>query len=301
MALSPFSVINDDWEPVDDSGFLSPPLNESQPDQHLIFGQWIKDGEIRFRVAITECGKAADGDDKKEATVLFRFAGIDRGYCAGLGAYGAKFFIARMSPSGWQLLAHAGRVSSVPLNRSYALTVKFVGSEITLEENGVRQLSVIDESFQRGQWGLRTRKTRARYTDIEALSSKPVCFVIMPFASELAYVYAEIKKTVERHGFECRRADERYVARPAVEDIKNQIARADLIIVDFTGKNPNVYYEAGLADAWKKQWIVLSQSTEDLTFDVQHIRTILYSDRMGAGQKLCEDLSKALQQSIQHE
>lgn len=115
MPLPPFCVINDDWELLDDNGFVSPPLTESQPDQHLIFGQWIKDGEIRFRVAVAESGKASDGHDKNEATVMFRFAGLGRGYCAGLGSYGTKFFIRRMNPSGWQLLAHAGKVSSVPI------------------------------------------------------------------------------------------------------------------------------------------------------------------------------------------
>jgi hypothetical protein len=39
------------------------------------------------------------------------------------------------------------------------------------------------------------------------------------------------------------------ISRPVVEDLKALIAQADLVIVDFTGKNPNVYYEAGLADA----------------------------------------------------
>jgi len=66
------------------------------------------------------------------------------------------------------------------------------------------------------------------------------------------------------------------------------------VIVDFTGKNPNVYYEAGLADAWKKDWIVLAQSTEDLTFDVQHIRCIQYSNTMGADVKLQTALESAL-------
>ena len=66
------------------------------------------------------------------------------------------------------------------------------------------------------------------------------------------------------------------------------------MIVDFTDKNPNVYYEAGLADAWKKDWIVLAQSTEDLTFDVRHIRCIQYSNTMGADVKLQAALENAL-------
>src|SRR5688572_20124800 len=33
------------------------------------------------------------------------------------------------------------------------------------------------------------------------------------------------------------------------------LAGADIVVVDFTNRNPNVYFEAGLADAWKKKWI----------------------------------------------
>jgi hypothetical protein len=80
-----------------------------------------------------------------------------------------------------------------------------------------------------------------------------------------------------------------------MEDVKQQIAGADLVIVDFTGMNPNVYYEAGLADAWKKDWIVLAQTANDLTFDVRHIRAITYSNKMGADIVLEEDLRRAIE------
>ncbi|MGH9720149.1 MAG: hypothetical protein ACRD8O_08050 [Bryobacteraceae bacterium] len=52
------------------------------------------------------------------------------------------------------------------------------------------------------------------------------------------------------------------------------------------------------SDAWKKKWIILAQSEEDLSFDVRHIRTILYSNRMGAGQKLRADLTNAIRETM---
>jgi hypothetical protein len=80
-----------------------------------------------------------------------------------------------------------------------------------------------------------------------------------------------------------------------MDEVKKRIAGADLVIVDFTGRNPNVYYEAGLADAWQKDWIVLAQASEDMTFDVRHIGSIRYSNTMCADAKLREDLEKAMQ------
>ena len=64
--------------------------------------------------------------------------------------------------------------------------------------------------------------------------------------------------------------------------------------MDFASKNPNVYYEAGLADAMGKDWIILAQSPDDLAFDVLHIRCVLYSNVMGADQKLINDIENAL-------
>ena len=103
---------------------------------------------------------------------------------------------------------------------------------------------------------------------------------------------------MEAIGLDCTRADEVMISRPVVEDLKGLIAQADLVIVDFTGKNPNVYYEAGLADAWKKKWIVIAQSSDDLTFDMRHIRMILYSNKMGADILLRQNLSKAIRETM---
>ncbi len=120
----------------------------------------------------------------------------------------------------------------------------------------------------------------------------------MPFSSELSFVYNVIRETVEAHQLRCVRADEIFVSRPVVEDLKTQIAEADLIIVDFTDKNPNVYYEAGIADALRKKWIVLAQSPDDLTFDVRHLRTILYSNKMGADIILRQNLKQAIYETL---
>jgi hypothetical protein len=155
-------------------------------------------------------------------------------------------------------------------------------------------LVIVDESYQSGQCGLAAWQTRARFENVQVRKAKPRAFVIMPFTSELDFVHGVIERTITQYGIDCVRADQIAISRPVMEDVKAQIAEADLVIVDFTNKNPNVYYEAGLADAWKKDWIVLAQSTDDLTFDVRHIRCINYSNTMGADVKLHTALENAL-------
>ena len=241
------------------------------------------------------------GKDKKEISLVFRLGSPDRFYLAGIGTWDTRFFIGRMEGTDIRMLGSVGRSDSIAYNKTYKITVRMRGSQITLYENGVLQLSVVDESYLSGQWGIRTRNTEARVHDIQTKKSRPRCFVVMPFASELDFVYRVIERVVVEKGFQCVRADKKHTAVPVVEDIKADIAQAELVIVDFTGRNPNVYYEAGLADAWKKKWIIIAQSTEDLTFDVRHIRTILYSNRMGADEKLRTDLANAITETFGEE
>jgi nucleoside 2-deoxyribosyltransferase len=51
---------------------------------------------------------------------------------------------------------------------------------------------------------------------------------------------------------------------------------ASLTVADCTGRNPNVFYEIGLAHALGKPVILITQNSEDIPFDVTHIRYIQY-------------------------
>ena len=191
-----------------------------------------------------------------------------------------------------------GDKNSIEVGKPYHLRVECAGNTITLFENNVPVLSVKDEAYETGRWGLRTYRAQAKFDTVELLPSKPKCFVIMPFAPALKGVYDVIKEVVTSFDIDCERADEIFVSSPVTEDLKKLIAEADLIIIDFTGKNPNVYFEAGLAYAWSKKWILLAQDDDDLAFDVRNIRTIFYANTMGADAQLKEDLRKAIRETM---
>jgi hypothetical protein len=290
-----YSMLDDDWE-VDDSNSFTSPLVEERAEQTLIFADRIRNGSISADITMLESFAARSGKPAMEACLIARYSGSEGYYFAGTGGFDTKFFIGKVLPGPfWQGRQFIGERSSVLPNKTYRLRLDFNGSQITLYENEVQQLILFDESYQIGQCGLKTYKTKARFENVSVTKASPKAFVIMPFASELDYVHRVISHTIESYGIECVRADEIAVSRPVMDDVKAMIARADLVIVDFTGKNPNVYYEAGLADAWKKDWIVLTQTSEDLTFDVRHIRTIRYSNTMGADKQLAENLKKAIE------
>src|SRR5262249_40674396 len=112
-----------------------------------------------------------------------------------------------------------------------------------------------DGAYFSGLCGLRSNYTQAEFKLLDIQAVRPKCFVIMPFDAELDFVYRVIKDTVEKLDMDCLRADERLISEPILDDVKSQIAEADLIVIDFTNRNPNVYFEAGIADAWKKKWV----------------------------------------------
>jgi hypothetical protein len=294
VLLDRYSMLEDDWA-VEGGAFTSPLVPE-RPDQTLLFGDRLRNGSISADITIIESqARRRTQELAMEATLVVRYNGPDSYLYAGTGAFGTKFFIGKVVPGPlWLGRAWVGQPSSVLKDKMYRLRVEFSGNQITLYEHDVQQLTVVDESYQIGQCGLKTWATSARFDNVRVSKARPQAFVIMPFKSELDFVHSVIYQTIGRCGIDCVRADQIAVSRPVMDDVKRQIAEADLVIVDFTGKNPNVYYEAGLADAWKKDWIVLAQSADDLTFDVRHIRCIQYSNTMGADKKLEADLENAL-------
>jgi len=294
LALDRYSMMEDDWRVEKEDAFVSPLVKE-RPGQTILFGERIRNGSISADVTILDSLQRRSGALAMEVTLMARYNGPEAYYYAGTGAFYSKFFVGKVLAGPiWQARQWIGQPSSVFKNKRYRLKLEFKGSRLAFYENDVQQLVVVDDSYQIGQCGLSAWSTRARFEHVCIQKDTPKAFVIMPFATELDFVHSVIESTVEDYGIDCVRADQIAVSRPVMEDVKAQIAGADLVIVDFTGKNPNVYYEAGLADAWNKDWIVLSQSVDDMTFDVRHIRSIRYTNTMGADVKLAKDLGNAL-------
>ncbi len=113
-----------------------------------------------------------------------------------------------------------------------------------------------------------------------------LCFILMPFDPKFKTVYFKgIKPAVKKAKLISKRADEIFAPKPIVQDIWEYINRATLIIADVTERNPNVFYEVGLSHAIPKRLIILTQKKEDVPFDIQHIRWILYKND-GKGRKV---------------
>lgn len=124
-----------------------------------------------------------------------------------------------------------------------------------------------------------------------------LCFVLMPFADEYRKVFDEgIKPTVEFHGLRCLRADDIYSPRPILVSVMDHIARARVVIADLSARNANVFYELGMTHVRKpnERVILIAQNLDDIPFDLQHLRFIVYSLDQGGFEKLRSDLSRMI-------
>jgi hypothetical protein len=110
-------------------------------------------------------------------------------------------------------------------------------------------------------------------------STKPksFCFVLMPFSADFNDIYEfGIKGACTDVDVYCERVDEQVFLGSMLDRIFNQISRADLLVADMTGRNPNVFYEVGYAHALGKNVILLTQQAEDIPFDLKHFPHIVY-------------------------
>jgi hypothetical protein len=112
------------------------------------------------------------------------------------------------------------------------------------------------------------------------------CFVLMPFSKSFSFVYdlgikpalKELEKELGKDiPIVIRRADDKLAVNDnKVHEIESLIDNHDLIVIDITGYNPNVLWELGYCQALRKHIIPLTQSSDDLPFNLRGLDVIEY-------------------------
>ncbi len=86
-----------------------------------------------------------------------------------------------------------------------------------------------------------------------------------------------------------------------MDQVGQGIAHAKVLVAELTSRNPNVFYELGLAHALKKPVVLVSSNEADVPFDLQHIRVIYYdmSDPFW-GNKLLEKVAENILSALRN-
>jgi len=114
-----------------------------------------------------------------------------------------------------------------------------------------------------------------RISEPEAVD-KTLVAVMMPFDKRFDAVFSTLRKAAEAENLQCLRADDIWEDATVIQDVVSLIDRAHVVICDCTGRNANVFYEMGIAHALGRNVILLTQSDNDIPFDVRHLRYLTY-------------------------
>jgi hypothetical protein len=127
------------------------------------------------------------------------------------------------------------------------------------------------------------------------------CFVLLPLREPFTTIYEEAVAPVAAElGLSCGHAAGIFGPGRIMKDVVASITFAEVIVAELTKRNPNVFYELGIAHQEGKQVVLLSQDIEDVPFDLREMRVVQYSwvgseDADALRDALRPNLEKALQ------
>lgn len=118
-------------------------------------------------------------------------------------------------------------------------------------------------------------------------------FMLMPFNLEAMQVYAQCRETVRRLGMELKKSDDGFIEGDLLKSIVADIIMSGIIIANLDGKNPNVFYELGIAHTLGKKTILITRyKPEEMPFNIKNKFIIFY--------ETMEQLDERLGMAIEH-
>lgn len=119
-------------------------------------------------------------------------------------------------------------------------------------------------------------------------------FVLTPFNDKMESTYRLIKDVCKKNRLKCKRGDEEFIQGDIFPHILKHILKARIIIANINGRNPNVFYELGIAHTLDKPSLIVAKNLSDAPFDVRSKRMILYDNETELRDKLDKNIRNAL-------
>lgn len=179
-------------------------------------------------------------------------------------------------------------------------TLKSAGLEVHLDQRtGVPRLGRRDEAFV--STAIESAEAVRKITFSPAVFAVPkseadlaLVTVMMPFKAEFNPVYTAINSACDEQSMKCLRADDIWQNSTFMQDIFDLIYRSRIVVVDFSGRNPNVMYETGIAHTLGKVVVPITQSLDDVPSDLKGHRALHYYPNAEGLATLTSRLSKRI-------
>jgi len=188
-------------------------------------------------------------------------------------------YVTRVRPSGRDLL----------LEYTYDLDLPALPNSFLRDI--ARDLEIDDFEFHHMHWAVkdvdlyrvllrhaqprRQRPTVFQIPDHESIEGTLIS-AMMPFHPKFNAVYETLRRTADAMGLRCRRADDIWENPAVIQDVVSLIDRSAVVICDCTDRNPNVFYEIGIAHTLGREVILITQNDADIPFDLRHLRYVRY-------------------------
>lgn len=131
-------------------------------------------------------------------------------------------------------------------------------------------------------------------TQNDLLIDKRLIFILTPFHDNYSEEYKVIREACTQSGFNAYRGDENYIKGDIFPEMLKLIVKANLIIANVNGRNPNVLYELGIAQALDKPVILISSEPDKLPIDIKSKRFLVYRNYTELQEMIRKELQNLL-------
>lgn len=158
------------------------------------------------------------------------------------------------------------------------------------EEQAKKSASKFNKMYQKESYPINPSVFRVPDGGME----QDLVSVMRPFDAKFDRVQEILKYSCEDLGLRCLDANEVWNEAEVIQDIFSLIYRSSAVICDFSGRNANVFYEAGIAHTIGRTVIPIVQNAEHIPFDLRHHRYVEYLPNDEGLAKLKQDVSRRL-------
>jgi hypothetical protein len=178
------------------------------------------------------------------------------------------------------------------------LNVKFASSEGRWRE--LNHLVVAGQTERKGSLDSGTTVAPSEFLRSHGITERQLevrpdlIFVLTPFHDDFRDDFQTVAQVGQELGFTVNRGDERVSQGDIFSQLLRLLVTAKVVVANISGRNPNVFYELGIAHALDKPVILLAHNQTDVPFDIRSKRIVFYQ----SSEELRDRLSKMLTRTL---